>query len=292
MDSTGRQVGGNLNFRRLLTLPQLALLGGFGAMAIPTLASLGRQTWATEAGAHGPIVLFVSIWLLARELGLVKSAVKPGKLVPALIGSAVSVAAYIFGRAFDFIGLEVAGLYGVAVSVLYSKIGLSAMRALWFPVLYLSFIIPAPGWIVDHITAPLKQFVSWAAISVLLPFGIPVSREGVTIYAGSYQLLVEDACSGMNSIIGLVAVSLLYIYLLRSAHFRYAAVLAAATVPIAILGNIVRIVTLILLTYFAGDEVAQGFLHETAGLFLFAVALILVFTLDLLLWRIFPKSWK
>ena len=58
------------------------------------------------------------------------------------------------------------------------------------------------------------------------------------------------------------------------------------------IGNIIRIITLILLTHFYGDEVAQGFLHETAGLFLFAVALVLVFLLDMLLWRILPKSWK
>ena len=92
--------------------------------------------------------------------------------------------------------------------------------------------------------------------------------------------------------IGLVAVSLLYIYLLRASTLRYAALLAAMTIPIAVLGNLIRIIVLILLTFFFGDEVAQGCLHEAAGLFLFAVALVLVFSLDMLLWRIVPKSWK
>jgi exosortase/archaeosortase family protein len=88
-----------------------------------------------------------------------------------------------------------------------------------------------------------------------------------------------------------VAVSLLYIYLLRRAHLRYAALLASATIPIAIAGNIVRIMTLILLTYYFGDAVAQGFLHTVAGIFLFAVDLLLVFALDALLWRVLPRSW-
>jgi exosortase/archaeosortase family protein len=96
----------------------------------------------------------------------------------------------------------------------------------------------------------------------------------------------------MNSIVGLVAVSLLYIYLLRGSNLRYSALLTATTIPIAILGNIIRIMTLILLTYFGGDELAQGFLHMTAGLFLFAVDLILVFMVDRLLMQILPKSWR
>jgi exosortase len=270
----------------------LALLVGLGSLAIPTIAALGRQTWTTEAGAHGPIVLAVGSWLLVRGLGDAKQAVKPGSLVLTLAGLVFSLAVYVFGRAFDFISLEVAGLYGAAVSLLYSRVGLRALGAIWFPVGYLAFLIPPPGWLIDEITAPLKQFVSWAAMAILSPAGIPVSREGVTIFVGSYQLLVEDACSGMNSMIGLIAVSLIYIYLLRGSHLRYAGILTAATIPIAVLGNIIRIITLILLTYFFGDEVAQGFLHETAGLFLFVVDLALVFAADRILWQVLPKSWK
>ena len=276
----------------LLAPANLALILGLGALAIPTLAGLGRQVWSTEAGAHGPIVLAVGAWLLVRGLVEVRPLMRPGSLALVLIGLLFFLALYVFGRAFDFISLEVAGLYGAAVTLLYSRIGLKALASIAFPVLYLAFLVPPPGWLIDDITAPLKQFVSWAATAIVASAGIPISREGVTLYVGSYQLLVEDACSGMNSMVGLIAVSLLYIYLLRASTLRYAALLAAATIPIAVIGNIIRIITLILLTHFYGDEVAQGFLHETAGLFLFAVALVLVFLLDMLLWRILPKTWK
>jgi exosortase/archaeosortase family protein len=93
-------------------------------------------------------------------------------------------------------------------------------------------------------------------------------------------LLVEDACSGMNSIVGLIAVSLLYIYLMRGSSWIYSLFLVSFVVPIAIFANIVRIMILILLTYFFGNDVAQGFLHFTAGMLLFATALIIVFALD------------
>jgi exosortase len=121
--------------------------------------------------------------------------------------------------------------------VLYSRIGMRALLHLWFPVGYLAFLVPPPGWVIDQFTAPLKQFVSWASMTTLSAAGIPVAREGVTIYVAAYRLLVEDACSGLNSLVGLVAVSLLYIYLLRGSNLRYAALLVAATVPIAVLGT-------------------------------------------------------
>jgi exosortase len=273
-------------------LDDLPLFLGLGVLAVPTFMTLGKQVWSTEAGAHGPIVLAVGAWLLVRELTAAKGLVKPGSLLLTLAGVVVSLAFYVFGRAFDFISLEVAGLYGTAVSALYSRIGMRALLHLWFPVFYLAFLIPPPGWFIDQFTAPLKQFVSWASMTSLSAAGIPVAREGVTIYVAAYRLLVEDACSGLNSLVGLVAVSLLYIYLLRGSNVRYAALLVAATIPIAVLGNILRIMTLILLTYFFGDEVAQGFLHQAAGMFLFVVDLLLVFALDRLLWGILPKSWK
>jgi exosortase len=281
-----------IQLRTYLTPANLALIAGFGALAVPTIIGLGQQVWTTELGAHGPIVLAVGAWLLVRGVTAAKPQVAPGSLVLTLVGLVASLAVYIFGRAFDFMTFEAAGLYGAGVSLLYSRVGLRAMRALWFPVGYLAFLIPPPHWVMDQFTAPLKQFVSWAAMSILSALGVPVSHEGVTIYVGSYRLLVEDACSGMNSLIGLVAVSLLYIYLLRGSKARYAAILTATTIPIAILGNIIRIMTLILLTFFGGDELAQGFLHETAGLFLFAIDLILVFLADQVLARSLPKSWK
>jgi exosortase len=124
----------------------------------------------------------------------------------------------------------------------------------------------------------------------LQAFDFPIAREGVTLYIAQYQLLVEDACSGMNSIIGLTAISLFYIYITHRASWRYSAFLMLFILPIAIIANIIRIVTLVLLTYYYGDAVAQGFLHMTAGVVLFALALGLVFLLDTVIMRII--SWR
>ena len=241
MVETGRAAGGAVQTWSARIGGDLPLIVGISLLAIPTIISLGQQAWTTEAGAHGPIVLAIGAWLVVREWSAAKTLAKGGTLTLTFVGLALSLALYVFGRAFDFITFEAAGLYGAVLSVIYSRIGLEALARIWFPVAYLAFLVPPPNWLMDQITAPLKQFVSWAAMSTLSLAGVPVAREGVTIYVSSYRLLVEDACSGMNSIVGLVAVSLIYIYLLRGSQLRYAALLVVSTIPIAILGNIIRI---------------------------------------------------
>ncbi len=100
------------------------------------------------------------------------------------------------------------------------------------------------------------------------------------IFVGQYELLVAAACSGLNSIISLTAISLFYVYLRHQARWRYALFLVLLVVPIALLANFMRVIILILLTYYAGEATAQGFLHNFAGLFMFAIALVTIFAID------------
>lgn len=265
---------------------------GYAALVVPTVLSLSRTAWARESGAHGPLVLATGLWLLYREMTASRGLWRAGS---AWLSAAImlpSLALYVFGRVFDFASLEAIGLLGVGVGMLHDAFGLPVLVKNWFALLYLGFAVPAPGALIDRITAPLKQFVSEAAMQTVHLFGVPSSRQGVTIFVSKYQLLMEDACSGMNSLIGLTAISLLYIYLLRGSSARYALLMTAFVIPIAIAGNILRVITLILLTYFAGDEVAQGFLHYTAGFILFALDLLLVFALDTVLIRLVPARWR
>ncbi len=261
------------------------LVLGFAVLAIPTLVSLAQQTWSQEFRDHGPIVLATGAWVLWRQAPEFRRAADPGRVWLTMVVLAGSLIAYVFGRAYDFITLEVGGLYGVGLAILQSRFGVPVMVKNWFPLFYLALSIPPPSFLLDSITAPLKRFVSMIATNGLHDIGYPVAREGVTIFVAQYQLLVEDACSGLNSIIGLIAISLLYIYLMRGSSWRYAVFLTFLVIPIAIVANILRIVTLVLLTYYFGDEVAQGFIHFTAGLFLFTVALALVFAIDSLIFR-------
>jgi exosortase len=265
------------------------LAAGLAALTIPTLISLANDSWSKEFGAYGPIVLVTGLWLVWRQAPEIRSAGEPGNpwITAPILG--VALVFYVLGRAFDVLMLETAGVYGAWVAALQARLGSKILLKHWFPFLYLAFAIPPPGSVLADFTNPLKQLVSMAASDWLHAFGVPVARQGVTIFVAQYQLLVEDACSGMNSIVGLVAVSLLYIYLMRGSNWVYSVILVVFVIPIAVVANIFRIMALILLTYFFGNEVAQGILHFTAGMLLFATALACVFALDRLIHYLFGR---
>lgn len=265
------------------------LFGGFLILLLPTLYGLGREVWSMEIGAHGPIVLATGLWLVSQCLSDMRAKTSPPSAVVLGLILLLSLPVYIFGRAYDFISLEAAGVYGAMIALAYRLAGWRALRDNIFPFLYLGFLVPPPGWLIDQATAPLRTFVSMAATALLEPFGYPIQREGITLVVGRYQLLVEDACAGMNSIVGLTAITLFYIYLMHRASWRYSLLLVALIVPVAIFVNIIRVGALILLTYYAGDAVAQGFLHVTTGIVLFTFALAAMFGLDWLLQRILPR---
>ena len=260
--------------------PQLLLIVPGLLLAVPTFVRLGQQVWTKEIGAQGPIVLATGAWLLWRRWAAMTAEAKPGPVWLTMLGVVVSLSIYVFGRAYDFMSLEALGLYGFGLSLLHDRFGLKSMLANWFPLFYLGFLLPAPGWLIDEITAPLKLLVTTLATAIVDPTGIPIMQQGVTMTVGPYQLLVEDACSGMNSLIGLVSITLFYIYLLRNASWRYSLFLVTLIIPIAIAANVMRIIILILLTYFFGDAVGQSFLHVTSGLLLFALSLLLMFAID------------
>lgn len=256
---------------------------GLAAMVIPTLFSLSRGPWSLESGVHGPIVVATGLWLIFRRMDEIRAQMTPGAVWLTALGLAVAVPLYIFGRAFDFMSIEVAALLLTILSVAHAYVGLRVIRMLWFPIFYFGFVIPVPGWVLDTVTQPLKLMVSQVVTDVLAYFGYPIVRVGVTIYVANYQLLVEDACAGLNSLVSLSAIGLFYVYMLRGSNIRYSMLLLLLVVPIAIAANMVRVAALVLITYHLGNAAAQGYLHNFAGMVTFTSALLFIFLVDKLL---------
>jgi exosortase B len=256
---------------------------GVIAITVPTFIALARGPWSLESGVHGPIVLATGLWLVFRRLPELRDKAVPGKPWVTAAMLAVAVPLYAFSRAYDFISLEVAAWLLSLVAVGYAYAGGAILRSMWFPIFYLAFIIPVPGWVLDVVTQPLKILVSEVVTYILTAFGYPIARIGVTLYVANYQLLVEDACAGLNSLVSLSAIGLFYVYMLRGSNWRYSILLLALVVPIAIAANIVRVLALVLITYHFGDAAAQGYLHNSAGMVTFTSALLFIFLIDKLL---------
>lgn len=256
---------------------------GMAALAVPTIVSLGQGPWQMESGVHGVIVLVTGIWLLLRRWDDITAMQSPGKPLVTVALLAVALPMYVAGRAFEFISIEAAALLLAMVAVMQQYWGMAVVRLMWFPILYLGFVVPIPGWLLDTVTLPLKIFVSEIVTGALADLGYPVGRLGVTIYIASYQLLMEDACAGLNSLVSLSAIGLFYVYLIRGSNPVYSLILLAMVIPIAIAANCVRVAALVLITYHFGNAMAQGFLHNFAGMVTFVSALLFIFLLDWLL---------
>jgi exosortase B len=161
--------------------------------------------------------------------------------------------------------------------------GPAVARRMWFAFFFMLFMVPLPGSLVDTVTAPMKLLVSIGSEWLLHLAGYPVSRSGVVLGIGQYQLLVADACAGLNSLFTLEALGLLYMNVMRHSSVVRNAVLATLIVPISFVANVIRVVVLALVTYYFGDAAGQGFVHGFSGIVLFLTALMLIIGLDSLL---------
>lgn len=263
---------------------------GLVALYLPTYWMLAHGLWNSDDHAHGPIVLVVALYLIWQKRAVFAETATPGRgeSIAGWVLLAVGLLAYALGRSQDILLFEVGSQIPVILGALLITLGFKAARALWFALFFLLFMIPLPGFFVDAVTGPLKQYISVIAEQVLYTAGYPIARSGVTLTVGQYQLLVADACSGLHSMFSLSAMGLLYLYLMQHTSVARNLVIMAAIIPIAFAANVVRVMVLILITYHLGDEAGQGFLHGFAGIMLFVIGLGFLFLLDGILGFFFP----
>ncbi len=267
-------------------LEWVPVFAGLLVLYVPTFYNLATWLWQQEEHAHGPIVLAIIVWLIwkGRET-LFAAAID--RAPAAGFGLLVfGLLIYTLGRALGITIFEVGALAPILAGVLLAMRGWPALRALWFPILFVAFVVPLPGIFVDALTGPLKQSVSEITVQILRLSGYPIAREGVVITIGQYQLLVADACSGMNSMFSLAALGLLFMHMTARASLLHNAIVVASILPIAYCANIIRVLVLILITYYFGDEAGQGFLHGSAGMVLLLSTLAGLLLLDVALARI------
>jgi len=258
--------------------PWLAIAVGLAVLYAPTYVSLSRDLWRDDAYAHGPVILAIFAWLVWRGRAALVDDTPPA-ILPGLTLLAAGLVLYIGARALGFMVFEVASHIPVIAGIVLLMRGRRGLARLGFAIAFLAFLIPLPGFVLDAATTPLKALVSGAVEIVLRAAGYPIERSGVVLALGDHQLLVADACSGMNSLVSFFALGLLYIHLVRPSRWRGAALLLAI-VPIAIAANVLRVTCLVLVTYHFGEDAAQSFLHGLAGLVAFLSALAMWFGLD------------
>ncbi|MBP9743713.1 MAG: exosortase B, partial [Burkholderiales bacterium] len=195
----------------------------------------------------------------------------------------IALTLYIIGRSQQILLFEIGSSVLVLMAILLIKFGYIALKIMWFPLFFLLFMIPLPGQLVSLLTMPMKMAVSYVAENILFWIDYPIARNGVVLQIGQYQLLVADACAGLQTLLTLEALGLFYLNLIQHGSLFRNVVLAILIVPISFTANVIRVIVLTLVTFHYGDAAGQGFLHEFAGLVLFITALILIMSADGLL---------
>lgn len=246
-----------------------------------TLVALWR-TWETNPNySHGylipPVVAFL-LWrdrrryLAARERGSLFGLVLIGL---ALLGHIVSIRAGVFmTQGYSLVLL----LFGL--SLFFS--GRRATRTVWFPLGYLILMLPMPPYLMNVMAFRLKVFAARAGSGIAAKLGIPLARSGMTIHIPAGSLRIADPCSGLRSLIALVALGALFAYLSRGKTWKRL-VLFASAVPLAVFANVIRIAVLCVVANIWGIDAALGFFHDFSGLLLFMIAFVGLVTVRKLL---------
>jgi exosortase B len=244
---------------------------------VPTFITLAQGPWQTEQEGHGPLIIAAALWLVWQSREKLRSA----ELTPSPIAGwfflLSGLVILVLARNQDIWFLEVASEIPVIAGCLLILAGWNVLRILAFPIMFLIFSAPAPGWMVDAATVALKVFISDVVTQVLYSAGYPIAQNGVVILIGPYQLLVQDACSGMNSIFALSAIGVFYVYAFRWHEKIRGLMLISLIIPITIAANFLRVMALVLIAYYAGVDKIEGPLHDLTGIALFIVAIVLMF---------------
>jgi len=234
--------------------------------------------------SHGFLVPLISgyfVWQKWPELK--RLSVQPshfGLLV--IVGSLLML---VFGFAgTEYFTMRSSLVFLLAGIVLYWY-GWTVSGHLALPIGFLLFMVPLPYIVYDALAFPLKLLVAKYSVVALKLMGIAVMREGNIIMFPQTVLEVADACSGLRSLVSLLALAVAFAFLSQKSNVKRV-IMVLAAVPIAIATNMFRVIATGFLAQYYGAAAAEGFFHEFAGMAVFALAMLLLFLLGAVLRKV------
>ena len=231
--------------------------------------------------SHGFLVPLISgYFVYQRREDLKKTLVSP--YTPGLLVIIMGVLLLIIGyKGTELFTMRLSFIIIVAGIILYFW-GKEAFKILLLPICYLVLMIPLPEIIYNAIAFPLKLFVAKYSVLFLQVINITVYREGNIIMFPNIVLEVADACSGIRSLMSLVALSVAISFFVKASNLKKTVIVLSA-VPIAVFTNSLRVIITGILAKYWGVAAAEGFFHEVAGMLVFGLAMLMLFIVGIIL---------
>lgn len=228
--------------------------------------------WRTnDSYSHGPLVPLVALALAWRNRERLRAApAQPD--ARGLLMVAVACLLLVVGMRADVFALEGWSLVVMAFGLALTFLGAARTRVLAFPIAYLGFMLTFPPVLVNQLSFALKEVTVAISTRLAEALGVLLRRDGMSLYLAGGELRVENPCSGLRSLIALLATGAVFAYLQPGSAWRRVLLFLSA-VPVAMMANVVRITLLLLVAHYVGVREATGRFHDVSGIVLYAVAL-------------------
>ncbi len=266
---------------QLIWLPLLAA-ALFGTLTWPVWRWLWSEWMANDYYSHGILIAPVALFLAVQRFRNDPHLVYPsgGGQLYGLLLTAAALGAYVYFLQGRALYLAAFAMVALLAGLVWALGGGNVVRRLAFPLAYLLLMIPLPAW--DRITLPLALFTGVCSGGLVQFLGLDVTINGNAITLPNANLEIGAQCSGVNSLIALIALLVLVAYLWDAPLWSRVALVVLA-LPLAVLGNILRVATLLYVARAWGAEAAFTYYHDYSGILFFAGVLLLLYPLTRLL---------
>lgn len=276
------------NFWKIIPWKVIALISLFGGLYYQIILSMGNDWYTDSDYSHGFLIPFISvyiIWTNREKITTIRT--KPDNLGLLVLCTGLSL--YILGvTGAEFFTMRFS-MIPIILGIVYYLCGREMVKSILVPVGFLVFMIPIPEIVYNVIAFPLKLLAANIATNIIQIINIPVVRDGNVIHLKDLTLEVADACSGIRSLMSMIALGVAYSYIFQKGVLKRV-ILVLTIVPITIITNVARVTGTGILSHYVGPAAASGFFHEFAGIavFLVAFALFLLVATILKIWKTEP----
>jgi exosortase len=253
-----------------------------GVLYSPIFYQLYQSRWESIDYTHAYFILPVSVWLVWRKRAVLlrhsersfqgrlpagrqeaKNLISFFSIFLLLLG----ILMFIFGWRQDYLFISTLSLIPLLYGLIIYLYGTNIAKTLSFPILYLLLLVPPPLGVLDSITLPMRYGISILTEIIIKSLGLPIIRDGLLLSIGGHEIYMGAPCSGFRSLITMISLGLAYIYINKNS-LKNKAILLFSIIPIALLGNLFRVIAICLVTFCYGEAIGKKF-HDTSGFIIF-----------------------